>query len=146
MSRNGAFDALLALGKTLTPPGGATANDWGDTDRKWHDYTAAQLPALWQIETDTDYPKSDHGRLSKRLASVYWAIVHSVGADQSATPSKAAADFLDRVDAAFINPKIGPQTLNGNCYAAYIQGTIRRYFGDTDGIEIIAIPIIVEFP
>jgi hypothetical protein len=144
MSRNAAFAALLALGVSLTPPGGGVR--MGRHGRRWKDYTKAQLPALWQLETDIDYSSANHGQLTKRKQQVYWAVVHNVGKDQAAIPASATADFLDAVDAKFINPKIGPQTLNGNCYAAYIDGTVRRYPGDQDGIEIIMIPIIVEFP
>lgn len=143
MSRETAFDALLALGAALTAPGGGT---WGDIGRRWKDYTKAPLPALWQLEGDVDYTSANHGQLTKRKAQVHWAIVHNVGKDQSAVPSSATQDFLDAVDAKFINPKIGPITLNGQVYAAYIQGTVRRYAGDQDGIEIVVIPIIVEFP
>lgn len=146
MSRNAAFDALLALGTALTPPGGTTAADWGDTGRKWKDYTQAQLPALWQIEKDTDYSSANHGQLTKRKVQVFWAVVHNVGADQASVPAVATSDFLDAVDARFINPNIGPINLNGNAFAAYINGTVQRYGGDADGIEIIIIPIVVEFP
>lgn len=145
-SRKPAFEALLALGAGLTPPGKTTPGDWGEPpQRRWKDYSTAQLPCLWQLETDIDY-KSEHGRLTKRKQQVYWAVVHNVGADQSALPADATAIFLDDVDAALINPKVGMQTLGGNCYAAYVQGTIRRYPGDQDGIEIVVIPIIVELP
>jgi hypothetical protein len=146
MSRNQAYDALLALADQIVPPGQTTPGSWGEKDRKWKDYTQAQFPALWQLETDMDYSSVSHGQMTKRKQQVYWAVIHNTGTDQANTPSKTTADFLDAVDARFINPKIGPITLNGLVYAVYIDGTIRRYPGDQDGIEIIIIPLIVEFP
>ncbi len=145
MSRTAAYQALLALGVSLPPPG-PPGTVWGDTGRRWKDYNTAQLPCLWQLEIDMDYGSANHGQLAKRKQQVYWAVVHNIGKDQESVPADATADFLDAMDAKVINPKIGPLTLGGNCYAAYVQGTLRRYPGDTDGIEIIIVPLIVEFP
>lgn len=144
MSRNASLDALFALGTGLTPPGGSSSADWGCTGRRWQDYTKSPLPALWQIDRDTPYGKSDHGQLTKRKQQVFWVVVHNTGKDSAAVPSVATNDFMDRVDARLTN-QIHRQTLNGNCYAAYIDGSVQRYPGDADGIEIIVVPITIEF-
>jgi hypothetical protein len=144
MSRNQAFNNLLALGLTLIPPGGTAPTDWGDSDRKWKDYTKVKLPALWQIELDTEYT-SRLGQLAKREQQVWWSIVHNVGKDQAKVPAEATADFLDRAEALLCNP-IHRQSLGGLVYAAFIQGTVRRFPGDGDGIEILQVPITVLFP
>jgi hypothetical protein len=143
MSRNAAFDALLALGLTLPPPGpGGTV--WGDSGRRWKDYTATQLPALWQIELDIDYG-SMLGQANKREQQVWWSVVHAVGKDQNAVPAAASADFLDALDGKMCNP-VHRQSLGGLVYAAFVKGAIRRFPGDGDGIEILQVPITVLLP
>jgi hypothetical protein len=38
------------------------------------------------------------------------------------------------------------QTLGGLVFACYIEGAIRRFSGDLDGIEMVIVPLIVLLP
>jgi predicted DNA binding CopG/RHH family protein len=143
MSRNDAFAALLAIGAQIEP--GAPGSAWGEHGRKMKPPEKAQMPALFQIEGDSE-AESKLGQLIKRKQQVLWVIIQNTGKDQSVEPAINSADLIDRVEAKFGDKGLSYQTLSGNVYAAYIDGAIRRYPGDIDGIEMITVPISVLLP
>ena len=142
MSRNAVYDAVLALGQAVTPGGAGTA--LGETGRRLKDPTQCQMPALFQVEPD-ERVKSHLGQMAKRELGVVWIIYHEAGKDQSATPARYTADLMDRVDAALAAP-VFRQSLGGQAYAAFIDGQIRKWEGDDDGITIITVPINILLP
>ena len=140
MSRNGVFDALLARGQAVLPGG----NPWGETGRRLKDPTQCTMPALFQVEPMEKF-HSSLGRMPKRELSVVWIIYHEAGKDQSVAPASYTADLMDAVEAAMAAP-VNMVSLNGQAYAAYIDGQIRKWEGDDDGITIITVPITVVLP
>jgi hypothetical protein len=141
--RNQIFDGLMTLGASIKPgPGGA--DNWGETGRKLKDYTTAQLPALFQVEGDTDY-RSMLGQAARRAQQVTWVMIHAKGADQAEVPATYSADWIDSVEAKLTQP-VNLQTLGGLVFACYIEGAIRRFSGDLDGIEMVIVPLIVLLP
>lgn len=144
MSRNVAFDALLAIGASIPPGGGATT--WAETGRRLKAETQAQKPALFQVDGDTT-TESRLGQLSIRKPQVHWVIMHDAGTDQSIEPSRYSADLVDAIEAKFnVDKGIKFETLGGNVYSAFIDGTIRRVPGDLDGTEWIIVPITLLIP
>jgi hypothetical protein len=142
MSRNAIFDALLLFASQIEPPG---ASQWSETGRRTKLPDGVQFPALIQIEGDTDY-QSRLGQLRRREEQVTLLVYHNVGADQAAIPAAATQDFKDRVDAKFGDEGVRLETFGGLVFAAWINGAIRRYPGDLDGIELITIPISLLLP
>jgi hypothetical protein len=140
MSRNQIYDALLALGSAVQPAGSA----WGETGRKLKTSDKAQMPALFQVEPDEDH-QSKLGQMKRRELSVIWIIMHTNGKDQGNVPARFTADLLDLIDAAFPDrPNV--QRLGGLVHAAWIEGQIRKWEGDTDGITILTVPIKLLLP
>ena len=146
MSRNDALDGLLALGAAL-PPGGA-GTSWGETGRKMKAPEDCQMPALLQVDGDTEVT-TKLGLLNKRVQQVTWVIYHNAGSDLAVEPARFTANLIDLIEATF-NGHSGRgvtfETLGGNAYAAYIDGAIRRFAGDLDGIELITVPFSVLLP
>lgn len=142
MSRNAAFDALLAFASQIQPPG---ATDWADKGRRTKLPDGVQYPALIQIEGDCDY-QSKLGQMRRREEQVTLLVYQNVGADQGVVPAVATQDFKDRVDAKFGDQGVRLEALGGLVFAAWINGAIRRYPGDLDGIELITIPVSVLLP
>jgi hypothetical protein len=143
MSRNVIFDALLAFGEKIAPPGGASA--WAETGRRLKDPTQARMPALFQCEGDDEY-QSQLGQMRRRELQVTWVVYQNAGADQGAIPSEASQDFKDALDAAFSDRGVMLETLGGLTFAAFIKGAVRRFSGDFDGIELITVPISIILP
>jgi hypothetical protein len=142
MSRNDAFDALLAIGQSIQPE---TGKSWGETGRQMKTPEQALCPALFQVEGDCD-TKSKLGQLIQRREQVTWVIMLDYGKDQSVVPATRTQDLKDAIDAKFGDSGIGFQTLSGEVYAAYIEGAMRRFPGDLDGIELITVPIVLLMP
>lgn len=143
MSRNAAFDALLSIGASV-PPGGI-GSTWGETGRKLKLQDQAQMPALFQVEGDTE-TESRLGQLRRRKLQVTWVIMHNAGADQAVEPSRYSQDLIDAIEAKLGPSGISYETAGGNVYAAYIDGATRRFMGDLDGIELITVPITLLLP
>ena len=140
MSRNTALDALLALGTAIVLPSGA----WGETGRRVKSPDQCQMPALFQADTETQ-THSALGQIVRRKIAVTWVIYHSAGADQSIAPSVFGADLVDALEAKLAAP-VNLLSLTGAVYAAFIDGAIRRFPGDLDGVEIITVPITLLLP
>jgi hypothetical protein len=121
---------------------------WSETGRRTKLPDGVQYPALIQIEGDCDY-QSKLGQLRRREEQVTLLVYHNVGADQASRlfrPFRDTQDFKDRVDAKFGDQGVRLETLGGLVFAAWINGAIRRYPGDLDGIELITIPISLLLP
>lgn len=142
MNRNLAFDALLAIGAGIQPSPGQS---WAETGRKMKAPEQAQMPALLQVEGDSE-TKSKFGQLQQRKEQVLWVVYHNAGADQAVEPARYSQDLKDAIEAVFGDKGISFQTLGGQVYAAFIDGAIRRFPGDLDGIELITIPITLILP
>lgn len=141
MSRNAIYNALLAIGNTIQPGG----SPWGEIGRKLKPVEKAQLPALFQLEPDEDH-QSKLGQMRRRELSAIWIIMHNFGKDQSNVPAAFTADVLDLVDAAFPDPGLAPQRLGGLVHACWIEGQIRKWEGDLDGLTILTVPIKILIP
>lgn len=146
MSRNAIFDALLAFGVMIDPPGEPTT-DWADAARVFKDPTSSQIqyPAIYQVEGDCDY-QSQLGQLRRREEQVTWVIFHNLGADQSVVPGRYTQDYKDRLDAKFGDTGVRLEALGGIVFAVWIKGAVRRYRGEVDGIEMITVPISLILP
>lgn len=142
MSRNDIFDAMLAIGQQIEP--GAPGSLWAETGRKMKVPEQAQMPALFQVEGDSEY-QSMLGQAARRKEQVTWVIMHNAGADQSVEPARYSQDLKDRIEAKLTQP-VNIQTLGGRVFAAYIEGAIRRFPGDLDGTELITVPISILLP
>lgn len=142
MTRNAVFDALLAIGAAVEPAG--TGTTWGESGRKLKSVDKAIMPALFQVEPDENF-ESRLGQMSKRKLSAIWIIMHNFGKDQSVVPAEKTADMLDQIDAALGAP-VHRQSLGGGAYAAFIDGQIRKWEGDLDGITILTVPISILLP
>jgi hypothetical protein len=141
-TRNDIFDALLTIGTGIPAAHGLPA--FGETGRKMGDPSTAQYPALWQIEGDEEYNSMD-GQLTRRKVQVTWVVVQSTGADQRVVPARYTADLKDAIDATLVNG-VHINTLGGRVFAAFIDGAVRRYAGDLDGIEMLVVPLMVILP
>lgn len=141
MSRNQIFNALLAIGATIQPGGTA----WGEHGRKLKTVEKAQLPALFQVEPDENFA-SRQGQMIKRELSAVWIVMHNFGKDQSNTGAEFTADLLDLIDAKFPDPGLTPQRLGGLVRACWIEGQIRKWEGDLDGLTILTVPIKILIP
>jgi hypothetical protein len=146
MNRNAAFDALLAYGLGIDPPG-EPGTQWGSSGRGFLDPTSSeiQFPALCQVEGDCEY-QSSLGQIRRREEQVTWIVFHKIAADQTKKPSPYTQDFKDRIDQKFGDQGIAIESLGGLAFAAFIKGALRRYPGDEDGLEMIAIPISIILP
>jgi hypothetical protein len=71
--------------------------------------------------------------------------VQSTGADQRVVPARYTADLKDAIDATLVNG-VHINTLGGRVFAAFIDGAVRRYAGDLDGIEMLVVPLMVILP
>lgn len=142
MSTNAIYDALLALGASISAPSTGPIAESGRRLKLWD---RAQKPALFQVEPD-DNVTSKLGQLNKRTLEATWVIYHAIGKDQSTTPAAASADLVDAVLAAFVKPGGYYQTLGGLVTAAYVNGKIRKFEGDLDGQTIIVVPITILVP
>jgi hypothetical protein len=142
MSRNDAFDALLAIGAAIEPSAG---QQWAETGRKMKSPDAVQKPALLQVEGDSQ-TESRLGQLQRRKEQVAWVIYQNAGADQAVEPARFSQDLKDAIEAVFTPAGISFETLGGRVYSAYIDGAIRRYPGDLDGVELIIVPITLLLP
>lgn len=140
MSRNAIYNALLAIGQGITPGGAA----WGETGRRLKDPTQATMPALFQVEP-AETVSSHLGQMVKRELGAIWIIYHEAGKDQAAVPNSYSADLMDALELALSG---GPhrQSLGGTAYAAFIDGQVRKWEGDDDGITIITVPIKIVLP
>lgn len=143
MSSNDALNSLLAIGAAIEPAGAGSA--WGETGRKMKPPEKCQAPALIQIEGDREW-QSRLGQLQKRKQQVNWLIIQNSGKDQSVAPAINSFDLIDKIEATFGDKGISFQSLGGRVYAAYIEGAIRRFPGDIDGLELIIIPISLLIP
>ena len=142
MSTNAIYDALLALGASVTT---ASTGPMIETGRRLKLFDKAQKPALFQVEPD-DNIASKLGQLQRRTLEVTWIIYHSVGKDQSTVPARATADIKDAVLGLFPTANGRLQTLGGLVVAAYVNGRIRSFEGDIDGQTIITIPLTILVP
>lgn len=140
MSRNDIYDALLAIGSAIQPAG----QPWGETGRKLKTTDRAKMPALFQVEPDEDH-QSKLGQMKRRELSAIWIIMHNFGKDQSNIPARFTSDLLDLIDAAFPDRPV-LQRLGGLVHAAWIEGQIRKWEGDTDGLTILTVPIKLLIP
>lgn len=140
MSRNGIFNGLLELGAEIEPGG----QPWGEYGRRLKSPDQSQMPALFQVEPMESY-QSRLGQMAKRQLSAMWIIYHSAGKDQAIAPAQFSSDLLDLIDAKLAAP-IHRQSLDGQVYAAFIDGEIKKWEGDDDGLSIIAIPISILLP
>ena len=142
MSRNAIYDALLAIGAAVAPGGVA----WGETGRRMKDPGQTQMPALFQVENE-EHAESQLGRLARRKLQVTWVIYHNTGADQTVAPARFTADAIDALLAALGPTPAGDQlTLSGQVFAAHVHGSIKRFAGDLDGVELVTIPITILLP
>lgn len=143
MSRNDIFNALLAIGQAIEP---STGNQWLDIGRQMKAPENAQCPALFQVEGDCD-TNSRLGQMNKRVEQVTWVIYLNYAKDQATIPAVATQDLKDAIEAKLGElPSGNPQTLGGLVYAAYIDGAIRRFPGDLDGLELLTVPIKLLLP
>jgi hypothetical protein len=142
MSRKIIFQALLNFASEIAPPGGG---DWAETGQRTRLPDNVQMPALILVPGDCDY-SSSLGQLRKRKEQATLLIYHNAGADQEAIPSDASQDFKDSLDAKFGDKGVHLETLGGLAFAAWIEGAVRRYPGDLDGIELITVPISIILP
>lgn len=142
MSRNAIFNSLLAIGQAVLPYG--PGSQWGEAGRKLKTPDKALLPALFQVEPDETY-ESRLGQMQKRQFSALWFIMHGAGKDQSKIPAETTSNILDQIDAALAAP-VHRQALGGQVYAAFIDGQIRKWEGDLDGLTIIMVPIRILLP
>ena len=142
MSRNAIYDALLAIGTAIAPGGVA----WGETGRRMKDPGQAQMPALFQVESE-EHVDSQLGRLARRKLHVTWVIYHNTGADLTVAPARFTADAIDAILLALGPTAAGDRlSLTGQAYAAFVEGSIKRFAGDLDGIELVTIPITILLP
>ena len=141
MSRNNIYDALLALGTTITGSFGSIQ----ESGRRVKQWDKVQKPALFQVEPDDDV-KSQLGTRVQRTLKVTWLIYHDAGRNQSVEPSRTSADIIDAIEVVMPNNANGYQTLGGLVYAAWVNGVIRKFEGDIDGQTIIAVPISILIP
>lgn len=142
MSRNSIFDALLALGAAILPLGPGSA--WGAASRRLGDPHKGPKPALYQVEF-AEKIESRLGQMPKRQLSVMWIIYHDAGKDQAAIPAATSANLIDAIEAKLSAP-VHRQSLSGQVYAAFIDGEIRKWEGDDDGLSIITVPITILLP
>lgn len=143
MSRNAIFNALVNVAAGIQLNGSAA---FAETSRRLKSPEMAQMPALFQVEPQETIQTAD-GRLRKRSIEVMWFVYHSAGADQSAVPASTSADLFDAIEAALApNPGVEYQTLGGLVFAAFINGQVRKWDGDLDGITIMLIPIKLILP
>lgn len=143
MSSNDALNSLLAIGASIEP--GGPGSSWGEYGRKMKPPEKCQLPALIQIDGDREW-QSKLGQLQRRKQQCTWVIMQSLGKDQSIIPAEGSFDLIDLIEAKFGDKGIAFESLGGKVYAAFIDGTIRRFAGDIDGIEMITIPISLLIP
>jgi hypothetical protein len=142
MNRNAIYDALVALGATLT---GSSFGSIADSGRRLKMWDKAPKPALYQVEPDELY-RSQAGQLTRRTLKATWVIYHQAGKDQASVPASVSADIMDAIDIALPEPVARRQTLGGLVYAAYIDGTVKKFEGDLDGQTIITVPITILVP
>jgi hypothetical protein len=142
MSRNAIFNALLALGQAIEPAG--AGSKWGESGRRLKSIDAAIKPALFQIEPEEDF-QSRLGQMPKREFGAMWIIYHEAGKDQAAIPAEYSSDLIDLIEAKLAAP-VHRQSLDGQAYAAFINGKIRKYEGDDDGLSLIIVPISILVP
>ena len=142
MSRNAIYDALMAVGAAIVPSYGVS---WGETGRRCKTPDQSQMPALFQVELEEKVDTNLLGQVGRHKLEVLWVIYQSSGTDQTTVPAKFSADAIDNIVAAF-SSNVGRQTLGGLAYAAYVNGSIKRFMGDVDGIEIITVPITILVP
>jgi hypothetical protein len=140
--RNDAFDALLTIGKQIEP--GDPGSEWGEAGRKMKPPEQALMPALFQVEGDSEY-QSKSGQMVRREIQISWVIMHNFGKDQAHEPARYSSDLIDRIEAK-LGEGVNIQSLGGRVFAAYIKGAIRRFPGDLDGIELITIPLSILLP
>lgn len=141
MSRNAIYDALLALGASITGSFGSIQ----ESGRRIKQWDKVQKPALFQVE-QLDDVKSNLGTLQRRTLKVTWMIYHDAGRNQSIEPARTSADIIDAIERVMPNIAGSYQTLGGLVYAAWVDGQIRKFEGDIDGQTIIAVPISVLIP
>lgn len=141
MSRNAIYNALMALVSGVQVNG----SGWGETGRRLKTPDQCQLPALFQVEPLETF-HSMNGLIKKRTFDVMWFVYHSAGADQSAVPTSYSADLMDALEAAIGPSDVYRQTLAGTAYAAFIDGAVKKWEGDLDGITIMMIPVKVIVP
>lgn len=141
MSRNAIYNALLAIGAAVVVDGVA----WGESGRRLKTPDQSQLPALFQVEPQETH-QSMAGLAAKRTFDVMWFIYHNTGADQSAVPTSYSADIIDAIETALSSVPGVRQDLGGQTFAAFIDGQIKKWEGDLDGITIMMIPIKVVAP
>jgi hypothetical protein len=142
MSRNAIFNSLLALGTAIEPLG--PGSTWGETGRRLKTPDKCVHPALFQAEPDETF-ESKLGQMQKRQLSAVWFIYHSAGKDQSAIPAETTSTLIDQIDAK-LQANVHRQSLGGSVYAAFIDGQIRKWEGDLDGLTILMIPIRILLP
>lgn len=142
MSRNTAFNGLLEIARTIQPSPG---QQWKETGRKMKAPENAQCPALFQVEGDCEV-QSRLGQMIRRKEQALWVIYLNYSKDQTVVPAEKSQDLKDAIEAKFGDNGISFQTLSGTVYAAYIEGAIRRFPGDTDGLELLTVPITLLLP
>lgn len=104
------------------------------------------MPALFQVEWEEKIDTQMLGQIGRHKLEVLWVIYQNTGADQATVPAKFSADAIDAIVAALGTQSGNRQTLGGLAYAAYVNGSIRRFMGDVNGIEIVTIPITILIP
>lgn len=142
MSRNQIFDSLLALGRQIEPDG--PGSEWAESGRRMKTPDKCQMPCLLQVEGDSEF-QSKLGQMPRRKAQVLWVVYQDAGKDQSVDPTVKTQDLIDLIEAQFAAP-VNIQGLGGLVFAAFLDGAIRRYPGDLDGIEMITFPISILLP
>jgi hypothetical protein len=83
--------------------------------------------------------------MQKRQFSAMWFIYHSAGKNQAKIPAETTSDLMDQIDAK-LQANVHRQSLGGLVYAAFIDGQVRKWEGDLDGLTIIMIPIRILLP
>lgn len=108
-----------------------------------------QTPALFLVERDDDWDRSQGFNQFAKRTMRFWAIVYSdVGTNDAAVPNTIVNNILDAIDLVMQPDDVleGTLTLGGLVQAVTLDGATQRSSGDTTGKALAIVPIRVLIP
>lgn len=146
-SRNAVFEALFALLKTTTPPGGTTWRTTSQWLRLWDEVGKDLQPALF-LQRGPQVAEQKHAFGATRWQWKCWVwIYYQVGGLQNSSttyPDQLTDQFLDNIEQVLAtDPIAGPRTLGGLVQHVWIDGTIFTEAGIEDAQAFMIIPISI---
>lgn len=144
MIRDPIYQALFALGSSLTWGGGRTFAFASRRVRTFANIPA--WPAFCQAEHDENI--ADRTKMpNKNTLGAIWLIYHNAGKDKDVVPATESNAILDAVDMLFPAEDEGyHQTLGGLVHKATVSGKILKEHGDLDGQALLIVPLKILIP